>query len=91
MEERKEAGGGWREGDRQPGGSGLEWLLLRIHSPSCFSVGETEVQKREKKKGEGILPKSAKRITLKALILRLMNLNQISVCIRTIHRTINMF
>ena len=90
MEERKEAGGGWKEGDRQPGGSGLEWLLLRIHSPSCFSVGETEVQKRKKKK-VGILPKSAKRITLKALILHLMNLSQISVCIRTIYRTINMF
>lgn len=35
---------------RQPGGSGLEWLLLKSHSASCFSVGETEAQKRQKKK-----------------------------------------
>ena len=60
MEERKEAGGGWKEGDRQPGGSGLEWLLLRIHSPSCFSVGETEVQKRKKKKGRNFAKKRKK-------------------------------
>lgn len=57
---------------RQPGGSGLEWLLLKSHSASCFSVGETEAQKRQKKKKkEGILPKGAKRITLKALILEI--------------------
>lgn len=38
---------------RQPGGSGLEWLLLKSHSASCFSVGETEAQKRQKKKKKG--------------------------------------